>query len=75
MSDEKPMSRPNEGMPYSEDAPYLNDGTPWSEQSDIDLLEGMARGNSIEDIAMFIQYSPEECRRRLAQLQVERQPR
>ena len=56
-------------MPYSEHAPYLNDGTPWNEQSDIDLLEGVARGDTIDEIAMFIQYSPEECQRRLEDLQ------
>lgn len=68
MSDDKPTDNENGGMPYREDAPYLN-GTPWNEQSDIDLLEGVSRGDAIEDIALFIQYSPEECRRRLEQLQ------
>jgi hypothetical protein len=48
---------------------YLNDGTLWSAQSDIDLVEGMARGDSIEAIATFIQYSPEECLRRFKELQ------
>jgi hypothetical protein len=43
-----------------------NAGKPWSEQDDVDLRDELALEASLDDIAGFLQRTPDEVRHRIA---------
>jgi hypothetical protein len=54
--------------PYSPDAPYWNEGTPWDEMQIHDLIWELNRGDAVEEIAVSIQRPPSDIRDKMQEL-------
>ena len=56
-------------MPWNE-----ADGIPWDEGTTEDLKAALKAGNSVPDIAVFLQYSEETVRAKIKELGLNRRP-
>jgi hypothetical protein len=55
-------------MVYDPKAPGWNEGEAWSETDLMDLAESFARGDTIGEIAVFLQRSEDEIHAKIAEL-------
>ena len=57
-------------MVFDANAPYWNeaDGIPWDDLTTADLKSALANGDSVEEIAIYLQFSPETVRQKMAEL-------
>ena len=60
-------------FPYNDHATPWNeaDGIPWSENSTRDLIAALEDGDSVEEIADYLQYSNETVRAKMEELGLE----
>jgi hypothetical protein len=63
-------------FPYSPNGPYWNeaDDIPWSEDTTDDLKRSLASGETVEEAAVFLQYSPKTVRAKMKELGLEEKP-
>jgi hypothetical protein len=55
-------------MVYDPNAPGWNEGEPWSDLAVQDLKDAVEHGDTIQEIAVFLQRSEQEIRDKLAEL-------
>ena len=54
--------------PYSPDAPYWNEGTPWDDMQLHDLIWELNRGDTVEEIGVSSQRPPSDIRAKMREL-------
>src|SRR5262249_10506936 len=63
-------------MPHDHNSAYWNeaDGIAWSDDTTEDLKRALANGDTVEETAVFLQFSPETVRAKAIELGVIRRP-
>jgi hypothetical protein len=60
---------------YDPSAPGWNENTPWSEEAIRDLMDASAHGDTVAEIAVFLQRSEDEVLEKMAEVGLAIPPR
>jgi hypothetical protein len=75
LEEEKLLANFVPSWPYSPDAPYWNEGTPWDDMQIHDLIWELNRGDTVEEIAVSIQRPPSDIRAKMSELRLKEKKR